>query len=95
MRTAPAWRFPTRSGLPPAALLAGMAIALAALWLTAPLVEVDLGRLIGSAGKMAAFTARLLTVPDWHYLPQLFAKLLETIEITVLATAIATASPWW
>jgi len=62
---------------------------LGALWLTASLVEVDFVRLAGSLGKMVAFAGHFFMTPDWAYLPQLLDKMLETIEMTVLATAIA------
>jgi phosphonate transport system permease protein len=83
------WRWPTPSGLPPLPLVAGVLSLLAALWLTAPIVDVDFVHLFGSVGKMFAFAAQMFTAPDWSYLPRLLAKMLETIEITVLGTAIA------
>lgn len=83
------WRWPTPSGLPPLPLVGGVLALLAGLWLTAPVVEVDLVRLIGSAGKMFAFAGQMFVTPDWSYVPQLLAKMLETIEMTVLGTAIA------
>jgi len=85
------WRWPTPSGLPPLPLVASLGTVLTALWLTAPLVEVDLVRLVGSLGKMLAFAGHMLVEPDWAYLPQLLDKMLETIEMTFLATMIALA----
>lgn len=90
MMRALSWRWPTPSGLPPFHFLAGFAGVGLAMALTASLVEVDLARLIGSVGKMAGFSAQLLVIPDWAYLPQLGVKILETIEMTFLATFIAT-----
>jgi len=83
------WRWPTPSGLPPLPLVGGVLALLVGLWMTAPVVEVDFARLIGSVGKMAAFAGHMVVTPDWQYVPQLLAKMLETIEMTVLATAIA------
>jgi len=83
------WRWPTPSGLPPLPLVGGVLALLVGLWMTAPVVEVDFARLIGSVGKMAAFAGQMFVAPDWEYVPQLLAKMLETIEMTVLGTAIA------
>ncbi|UOG92620.1 MAG: phosphonate ABC transporter, permease protein PhnE [Candidatus Thiothrix sulfatifontis] len=66
-----------------------MLALLLTLWLTAPIVEVDFVRLITSVGKMLAFAGQMFVAPDWAYVPQLLAKMLETMEMTVLATAIA------
>jgi phosphonate transport system permease protein len=89
MTTISIWRWPTPNGLPPLPLVAALCAVLGAMWFTASLVEVDLVRLVGSLGKMAAFAGHFLVRPDWEYLPQLLDKMLETIEMTVLATAIA------
>lgn len=89
MTTVSTWRWPTPDGRPPLPLLAGMTVLLAMLWLTAPVVEVDFVRLAGSFGKMIDFAAQMFVAPDWAYVPQLLAKMLETIEMTLLGTAIA------
>ena len=89
MTTVSIWRWPTPNGLPPLPLVASLCAVLGAMWLTAPLVEVDFVRLLGSLGKMAAFAGQLFVEPDWAYLPQLFDKMLETIEMAFLATMIA------
>ena len=83
------WRWPTPDGWPPLPLVGGVLALLAGLWLTAPLVEVDFVHLIGSVGRMAEFTGQMFVTPDWAYVPQLLDKMLETIEMTVLGTAIA------
>lgn len=83
------WRWPTPSGWLPLPLVGGVLALLCALWLTAPIVEVDFVRLAGSLGKMAAFAGQMFVSPDWSYMPQLLAKMLETIEMTILGTAIA------
>ncbi len=82
-------RWPTPNGLPSPPLVASLCAVLTTMWLTAPLVEVDFVRLLGSLGKMAAFAGQLFVEPDWAYLPQLLVKMLETIEMTFLATMIA------
>jgi phosphonate transport system permease protein len=89
MTTVSNWRWPTPNGLPPLPLV-GTALGLCVvLWLTAPVVEVDFVRLFGSIGRMADFAGQMFAAPDWQYLPQLMTKMLETIEMTVLGTAIA------
>jgi phosphonate transport system permease protein len=89
MTTVSTWRWPTPDGLPPLPLVGGVLALLAGLWLTAPLVEMDFVRLIGSLGRMVTFAGQMFVTPDWAYVPQLLAKMLETIEMTVLGTAIA------
>ena len=89
MTQALTWRWPTPSGLPPLPIVASLAVVLAAMGLTASLVEVDFVRLVGSLGKMLAFAGQMFVEPDWAYLPQLLDKMLETIEMTFLATMIA------
>ena len=83
------WRWPTPSGLPPLPLVGGVLALLIGLWLTAPLVEVDFVRLFGSVGRMIDFAGQMFVMPNWEYVPHLLAKMLETIEMTVLGTAIA------
>lgn len=85
------WRWPTPSGLPSPPLIAAVLALLAGLWLTAPIVEVDVVRLVTSFDRMVAFAGQIFVASDWDYLPQLLAKMLETIEMTILATAIAIA----
>lgn len=89
MTTVSTWRWPTPNGLLPLPLIGGVLALLCALWLTAPVVEVDFVRMIGSIGRMVSFAGQMFVTPDWDYVPQLLAKMLETIEMTVLGTAIA------
>ena len=84
------WLWPTPKGTPPWPVVAGIVFVLGALALTAPVVEVDPIRLLGSIGKMIDFAGHLFVKPQWSYVPDLLAKMLETIEMTVLATFIAT-----
>jgi len=83
------WRWPSPSGLPPARLVGGLLALLLVLWLTAPLVELNLPRLASSSGRFLRFASQLAEMPDWGYLPQLLSKLIETMEMTVLGTFIA------
>ena len=89
MTTVSTWRWPTPNGLPPLPLIASVLALVCGLWLTAPMVEVDFVRLFGSFGRMADFVGKMFVTPDWAYVPQLLAKMLETIEMTLLGTAIA------
>ncbi|MCP5157888.1 MAG: phosphonate ABC transporter, permease protein PhnE [Gammaproteobacteria bacterium] len=89
MTPALTWRWPTPNGRLPLPLVSGVLVLLCALWLTAPIVEIDFVHLMGSIGRMATFASQMFVTPDWGYLPQLLAKMLETIEMTVLSTAIA------
>ncbi|PKO92350.1 MAG: phosphonate ABC transporter, permease protein PhnE [Betaproteobacteria bacterium HGW-Betaproteobacteria-10] len=89
MTTVSTWRWPTPNGLLPLPLIGGVLALLGLLWLTAPVVEVDFIRLFGSGGKMLDFAGQMFVTPDWAYVPQLLEKMLETIEMTVLGTAIA------
>jgi len=84
-------RWPTPSGLPPFHLIGGLLILLILLALSAPMVEVDPLRLITSLDRIFEFSGKLFAAPDWTYLPQLLTKLLETVEMTLLGTAIACA----
>lgn len=89
MMLASPWLWPTRSGLPPLPIVFGSLMLAGALWLTAPIAEMDFVRLLASTGKMLAFAGQMFVAPDWGYAPQMLANMLQTIEITVLATAIA------
>lgn len=89
MTTVSTWRWPTPNGLLPLPLIGGVLALLCTLWLTAPVVEVDFVRMIGSIGRMISFAGQMFVTPDWDYVPQLLAKMLETIEMTILGTAIA------
>lgn len=89
MTTVSTWRWPTPNGRLPLPLVGGVLALLLTLGLTAPIVEVDFVRLFTSGGKMLAFAGQMFVAPDWAYVPQLLAKMLETMEMTVLATAIA------
>lgn len=83
------WQLPTRNGLPPASFVAFALFSGMVLLLTAPLVEINAGRMLHSLPRLAEFISHLLVRPEWQYVPQLLGKMLETIEITFLGTAIA------
>ncbi|MHB0975349.1 MAG: phosphonate ABC transporter, permease protein PhnE [Thiobacillus sp.] len=83
------WRWPTPNGLPPLPAVASLCALLVAMWSTAPLVNVDSIRVLDALEKMLAFAGHLFVEPDWGYIPQLLDKMLETVEMTFLATMIA------
>lgn len=83
------WRWPTPNGLLPLPLVGGALALLCSLWLTASIVEVDFIHLFGSASRILEFSRQMFITPDWDYVPQLLAKMLETIEMTMFATVIA------
>jgi len=89
MTTTSMWRWPTPNGLPPLPLVGGVLALCIVLWLTAPIAEIDIPHFISSIGKMLHFAGQMFVSPDWGYVPRLLEKMLETIEITFLATAIA------
>jgi phosphonate transport system permease protein len=64
---------------------------LATLLATAPLLEVDAGRLLGAVPALLDFLGHLAVVPEWSYLPDLLRRMLETLEMTFIATLVATA----
>lgn len=81
--------WPTRNGLPPFAPVIGFALVAGLLIWSAPVAEIDAIHVFASIPRMLDFIGNILVMPDWHYLPELGKKLLETIEITFLATCIA------
>ena len=83
------WRWPTPSGLPSLPIVASALTLLVVLWLTAPVVDIDFVHLFGSIGKMFRFAGQMFIAPDLSYVPTLLSKMLETLEMTFLATAIA------
>jgi len=58
--------------------------------LSASLVEISFARVIDGWTPLCEFLSHLWISPDWSYLGSLGSKILETVEMTLLATAIAT-----
>jgi len=81
--------WPTRNGLPPAPVLVTAVLAFGLLLWAAPRAEIDFIRLATSIPAMIDFIGNIFVLPEWDYLPELGAKMLETIEMTLLATSIA------
>jgi len=78
------WPTPNgRPGLVPTVVLLGCILLLA---ISAPAVELDLGRIVTAIPRMLAFAGNMLVLPDWEYLPILAKNILQTIEMTFLAT---------
>ncbi len=83
------WQWPTSSGKPPISVVLSLVGITLTLWLSASMVEISIPKLLGSIPRLAEFAQHLLVAPDWTYLPQLSQKLLETVEMVLLATAIS------
>jgi len=83
------WHWPTANGLPPLSIISIIIGTLLLLMLSAPLVEFSYDRIVHGWHPMMDFLSHLWVTPDWSYLKELSSKMLETIEMTILATAIA------
>jgi phosphonate transport system permease protein len=66
-----------------------LAACVTLLAISGPAVELDLMRLIAAIPRMIEFGGHLLVLPDWEYLPTLGVNMLQTLEMTFLATSIA------
>ena len=82
-------RFPTPDGRPPRPLVLVVQVLAVLLIASAPLVELDSRSLAGAGARMLEFLGHLWVAPDWSYLPDLGQRMLETVEMAVIATAIA------
>jgi len=85
------WQWPTPNGRPPLLAVLGVLGVALLLVVSANLVEFSFMRIIRSGRPFIDFMHNLMVMPDWHFFPQLLAKMLETVEMTLLATAIALA----
>jgi len=83
------WRWPTPSGRPQMAMVLAIVLPAILLWLSAAAVGMSSDKLLEALPRMLYFTQHLWVAPDWHYLPKLGKKMLETVEMTLLATAMA------
>jgi len=81
--------WPTRNGLPSTTVIVSISIVVGLLIISAPLAEINPIRIVYSVPRMADFISHLIVMPDWSYIPELSAKMLETIEMTIMATSIA------
>lgn len=81
--------WPTPNGLPALIPTAVLAVSILLLVMSASSVEINLVRLFNAIPRMFEFTSNLFVTPDWEYLPTLGANLLQTLEMTFLATSIA------
>ncbi len=83
-------RWPTPDGLPPRTLWLSVGGVLLLLLVSAPLVEFKPLFLLSKLDEMGVFVLRMFEQPlPWDYLPQLGQKMLETLEMALLATLIA------
>jgi len=66
-----------------------LVVSIIALVVSAPAVELDFGRMVTAIPRLLDFAGNLFVLPDWDYLPMLGSHMLETIEMTFIATSIA------
>ncbi|MHB1117811.1 phosphonate ABC transporter, permease protein PhnE [Sideroxydans sp.] len=81
--------WPTPNGLPAFGLSAVLVVCVTLLLISASAVEFDLVRLITAVPRIIDFCSNLMVMPDMEYLPTLGMNMLQTIEMTFLATSIA------
>lgn len=81
--------WPTPNGLPALGPTAVLVVCVTLLAISASAVEFDLLRLITAVPRIIQFCGNLMVMPDMEYLPTLGANMLQTIEMTFLATSIA------
>jgi phosphonate transport system permease protein len=81
--------WPTPSGLPALAPTVALAAGILLLASSAATAEIDVVRIVGAVPRLLDFVGYLFVVPDWSYLPALALNMLQTIEMTFLATSIA------
>ncbi|MDP4029047.1 MAG: phosphonate ABC transporter, permease protein PhnE [Gallionella sp.] len=81
--------WPTPNGLPALLPTSVFAVCILLLVISASAVELDLLRLFNAIPRMFEFAGNLLVLPDWEYLPTLAVNMLQTLEMTFLATSIA------
>jgi phosphonate transport system permease protein len=81
--------WPTPDGLPAPMPTAVLAVCILLLVFSASAVELDIVRLFGAIPRMFQFAGHMLVLPDWEYLPKLAVNILQTLEMTFLATSIA------
>ena len=83
------WEWSTKNGLPHISIIIGITIITVLLVLTAPIVEMNPQHIYNSGDNLLDFLSHWFTQPAWEYLPKLAGKLWETIEIAIVATALA------
>ncbi|MDJ0772385.1 MAG: phosphonate ABC transporter, permease protein PhnE [Mastigocoleus sp. MO_167.B18] len=83
------WEWSTKNGLPHIGIIIGITIITVLLVLTAPIVEMNPQHIYNSGDNLLDFLSHWFTQPEWEYLPKLAGKLWETIEIAIVATALA------
>lgn len=81
--------WPTRNGLPSFAVVIAFVVVGGLLAWAAPIAEIDPLRLVASIPRLLSFLGNILVMPDIEYLPRLLERMLETIQMAILATSIA------
>ncbi len=85
----PTWYWPTPNRKPPFVVVLSIVLPMAVLSLTASTLNITTNKVINTLPRLLDFTQHLWVMPDWQYLPKLGEKMLETVEMTLLATALA------
>lgn len=81
--------WPTKNGLPTREIIFFVVISIIILLATAPLVEFNPITIVKSTGNFFSFVSKLVTIPEWSYVPTLSYKMLETIAMGFLSTVFA------
>jgi phosphonate transport system permease protein len=66
-----------------------LAVCILLLGMSASTIELNMARLFNAIPRMFDFTGNLFVMPEWEYLPTLGVNMLQTMEMTFLATSIA------
>lgn len=88
MKVSP-WVFPTRTGLPRVWLVCTATLVFGALILTSRTAGVDFLALLHSVSNLVFFIRNFITLPNWIYTLGLVGKMIETIEIALVASTFA------
>ena len=64
-------------------------IVLTALLASADAVGIGAGSAWAAFSRLTRFVGHLVVMPDWSYLPDLSKRMLETVEMALVATVIA------
>ena len=84
-----AMAWPTASGLPSRAVVLGAVGICVVLTAALSMLEVGRGGFLASLGRLFEYVGNIIATPDWEYAPTVASKMLETVEMAFLGTALA------